>query len=85
VVRPVSLPVAWTYDLSLQSVTLGAGETREVELTLYPSDDLLEGDLIQVTVEGYVGSELIGGLLMEYLVPSLTLSPDIIFADGFES
>lgn len=84
VVRPVSLPLGWTYDLSQHSITLGAGEIAEVDLTLFPSGHMLEGDLVQVTVEGYVDDELIGGLLLEHLVPSLTPVQDLIFADGFE-
>jgi hypothetical protein len=72
VVRPVSLPLGWTYALNRQNVTVDEGETIEVALTLYPGNDLLEGDLVQVTVEGYVDSELIGGVLMEYLTPHLT-------------
>jgi hypothetical protein len=72
VVRPVNLPLGWTYVLSLQNVTVDEGETVEVDLTLYPGADLLEGDLVQVTVEGYVNGELVGGILMEYLTPHLT-------------
>ncbi|MFW6063750.1 MAG: Ig-like domain-containing protein [Chloroflexota bacterium] len=75
VVRPVTLPVGWTYQLSQQSVTVGEDQTSEVALTLTPGDDLLEGDLVQVTVEGYVNDELVGGTLMEYLTPRLTPTP----------
>jgi hypothetical protein len=71
-VRPVNLPLGWTYSLSQKSFTLAEGETAEATLTLYPGDHLLEGDLVQVTVEGSVGGELVGGILMEYLTPSLT-------------
>lgn len=79
VVRPVSLPLGWTYALNRQNVTVDEGETIEVALTLYPGNDLLEGDLVQVTVEGYVDGELIGGVLMEYLTPHLT--PRSLFHD----
>jgi hypothetical protein len=79
VVRPVSLPLGWTYALNRQNVTVDEGETIEVALTLYPGNDLLEGDLVQVTVEGYVDGELIGGILMEYLTPHLT--PRSLFHD----
>ena len=72
VVRPVNLPLGWTYQLDRQSVTVGEGQTVEVSLTLYPGDGLLEGDLVQLTVEGYVNDELIGGVLTEYLTPHLT-------------
>jgi hypothetical protein len=79
VVRPVSLPLGWTYALNQQNVTVNEGETVDVTLTLYPGNELLEGDLVQVTVEGYLNGELIGGVLMEYLTPHLT--PRSLFHD----
>jgi hypothetical protein len=71
VVRPINLPLGWTYELSPQSVTLGEGETEQATLTLYPDNELLEGDPVQVTVEGFVNGELVGGIQMDYLTPFL--------------
>jgi hypothetical protein len=50
-----------------QSVTLGEGARAQATLT--PDGELLEGDLVQVTVEGYVNGELVGGIQMDYLTP----------------
>ncbi|HSM24146.1 MAG TPA: Ig-like domain-containing protein [Anaerolineaceae bacterium] len=69
VVRPVSLPLSWTYELSQQSIVVNEDETVDVILTLYPGSDLIQGDLVQLSVEGFVNGELVGGILMEYLTP----------------
>ncbi len=71
VVRPLNLPLDWTYELNTPSFTLAAGEAAKATLTLYPGREMLEGDLVQVAVEGYVDGELVGGIIMEHNTPSL--------------
>ncbi|GMR09685.1 MAG: hypothetical protein BMS9Abin28_0505 [Anaerolineae bacterium] len=51
---------------------LAASEVATATLTLYPGSEMLEGDLVQVAVEGYVDGELVGGIIMEHNTPSLT-------------
>jgi len=63
VVRLLNLPLDWTYELNSPSFTLAAGEVANATLTLYPGSDMLEGDLVQVAVEGYVDGELVGGII----------------------
>jgi len=70
--RPVNLPLDWTYELSSSSFTLDADEVASATLTLYPGREMLEGDLVQVAVEGYVNGELVGGIVMEYNTPKTT-------------
>ncbi|MFV1859544.1 MAG: Ig-like domain-containing protein [Anaerolineales bacterium] len=72
VVRPLNLPLDWTYELSSPFFTLAATEVATATLTLYPGSEMLEGDLVQVAVEGYVDGELVGGIIMEHNTPSLT-------------
>ena len=79
VVRPVNLPLGWTYELSQKSATIAEGESISATLTLNPSGELLEGDLVQVMVEGYVDGALIGGIRMDYLTPFLT--PRVFYYD----
>jgi len=79
VVRPVNLPLGWTYELSQKSTTIAEGESISATLTLNPSGELLEGDLVQVMVEGYVDGALIGGIRMDYLTPFLT--PRVFYYD----
>ncbi len=72
VVRPLHLPLDWTYELSSPAFSLAAGEIATATLTLYPGREMLEGDLVQVAVEGYVDGGLVGGIIMEQNTPSLT-------------
>lgn len=68
-VRPVNLPVNWTYELSSANVAVDEGETQTVTLTLYPGSEQLEDDVVQVTVEGYVDGDLVGGILLQHTTP----------------
>ena len=70
VVRPVQLPLGWTYRLSTTSLVLGAGETATVTLTVDAGHTVPEDSLARLSVEGYIGSDLIGGILFEQEVPA---------------
>jgi len=63
VVRPVQLPLGWTYRLSTTSLALGAGETATVTLTVDVGHTVPEDSLARLSVEDYLGSDLIGGIL----------------------
>jgi len=69
VARAVNLPLDWTYELNSSSLTLNADEVATATLTLYPGREMLEGDLVQVAVEGYVDGGLVGGIIMEHNTP----------------
>lgn len=69
VVRPVALPVGWSYELDKRAPVLEAGESTTVTLTLYPSGSLVEGVVPQVAVEGFIGNEYIGGVLIRAGLP----------------
>ncbi|MEM8532161.1 MAG: Ig-like domain-containing protein [Chloroflexota bacterium] len=71
-VRPVSLPLGWSYELDTTSVELDAGATTNATITLIPDGTLTEGVEPQVAVEGYIGSEFVGGILFEGGIPSTT-------------
>ncbi len=81
-VRPVDLPVNWTYDLSATSITLEPDETASVTLTLRPrNNQMIEETEIQVAVEGFIGSENIGGILFEYRSPRYYATADEVPTD----
>ena len=63
VVRPVQLPLGWTYRLSTTSLALGAGQTATVTLTVDVGHTVPEDSLARLSVEDYLGSDLIGGIL----------------------
>jgi hypothetical protein len=69
-VRPVDVPLNWTYRLDNPAPTLGAGETTTVTLTIDPSDIMLEDTMVRLAVEGFVDGEYIGGILFKRVAPS---------------
>lgn len=79
VVRPVEMPVGWSYGLSDRAPTLDAGETATVVLTLEPDGTLVQGGRVRLAVEGYVDGVRTGGLMVEKRFPPLR-----IFRGGFE-
>jgi hypothetical protein len=69
-VRPVNLPVNWSYRLDNPAPVLDAGEAATVTLTLSPGDvPMVEGTQIQAAVEGYIDGDYIGGILFERWAP----------------
>ncbi|MEM7705899.1 MAG: Ig-like domain-containing protein [Pseudomonadota bacterium] len=84
VVKPLNIPSNWTYELSDRSITLDAGQIEIVTLTLNPSASNLGGDRVDLAVEGYIGDELLGGILFDYTLPQLIENVDGVFANGFE-
>lgn len=73
-VRPVSLPLGWSYELDTTSVELDPGETTNATITLIPDGTITEGVEPQVAVEGYIGSEFVGGILFQGGIPSTLAS-----------
>jgi VCBS repeat-containing protein len=70
-VRPVDLPLSWSYELDTSAPTLAAGETTTVTLTLSPGDggQAVEGSTVRVAVEGFIDGEYIGGVLLQQRTP----------------
>ena len=64
-VRPVDVPLNWTYSLDNPAPSLAAGETTTVTLTIDPGDDILEGTMVRLAVEGFIDSDYVGGILFE--------------------
>jgi hypothetical protein len=69
-VRPVNLPINWSYSLDDPAPVLDAGEEVTVTLTLSPgTTPMVEGTQIQVAVEGYIEGDYIGGIVFERWAP----------------
>jgi len=69
-VRPIDLPSDWLVTTSPVSVTLAAGEQTTVTVTLIPGAAAVQGVTPRVAVEGYIGTELLGGVVMNVIVPN---------------
>lgn len=73
---PVDLPAGWTAAVVPQQLILGAGAQTEVQVRITPLGPAVQGTSTRVAVEGYIGSELLGGVLVETLVPYNVSKPD---------
>jgi hypothetical protein len=67
--RPISLPAGWTVNLSTTRVTLEPGAKAKVAMTIVPSGPTVQGTIVKVAVEGFVGDELLGGVVAEVVIP----------------
>lgn len=66
---PIDLPAGWTADVTPDQVTLDAGEETTAIILLTPQGPSVQGTSVRVAVEGYIGSELLGGVVAEMLIP----------------
>jgi hypothetical protein len=67
--RPLDLPADWAVFITPTSATLDPGATMTATVTLIPGTAVVQGAATRVAIEGYVGDELIGGLVLALGVP----------------
>jgi hypothetical protein len=67
--RRIDLPADWMINVSPASATLAPSETITVTVTVMPGSAIPQGSTPQVAVEGYVGSQLLGGVAIDVVVP----------------
>jgi hypothetical protein len=67
--RRIDLPADWTVSVSPEQVTLGPGEEATVTVSVLTGSLVPQGSLPRVAVEGYAGSQLLGGVEVEIVVP----------------
>jgi len=67
--RPIDLPADWGAAVSPSQVVLGPGEQTSVTVQILPGSPISQGSRPQVAVEGYAGSQLLGGVVIEMLAP----------------
>jgi hypothetical protein len=70
--RRIDLPADWMIGVSPSQVTLDPGQTVTVTVTVMPGSAVPQGSLPQITVEGYVGGTLLGGVAIDVVVPYYT-------------
>jgi hypothetical protein len=70
VVRPVEVPLGWTYSLDNPSPTLSPTATATVTLNINPGGAQLRGTTVRLAVEGFIDGEYIGGILFERIAPA---------------
>ncbi|MGB3715861.1 MAG: hypothetical protein WA996_15650 [Candidatus Promineifilaceae bacterium] len=68
-IRPVEVPLGWTYRLDNPAPELEPGETTTVTLTIDPDGPVLRDADMRIAVEGFIGDELTGGILFNPTIP----------------
>jgi hypothetical protein len=67
--RRIDLPADWAVSVSPAQVTLAPGEQISATVTIAAGAPLPQGSLPSVAVEGYSGSQLLGGVTIQVVVP----------------
>lgn len=76
IVRPVDVPPDWQVEVNPRQVTLAPGDFITATLQLTPGAGMPQDTLVEVAVEGYAGSQLLGGIAVQ------VLAPEQVFYDG---
>jgi hypothetical protein len=75
-VRRVDLPDDWVVTLSTLAVTLDPAAVATVAITIAPGSPVVQGTSPRVAVEGYAQGQLVGGVVLDTLVPqSVAVGP----------
>ncbi|MDQ3249110.1 MAG: Ig-like domain-containing protein, partial [Chloroflexota bacterium] len=67
--RRVGLPADWMVSVSPAQAVLAPGEQTTVTVRIVPGSPTPQGSIPRVAIEGYAGSELLGGIAVEVVVP----------------
>jgi hypothetical protein len=70
--RRIDLPADWTVYVSPVQVTLAPGEQTTVTVTIITGSPVPQGITPRVAVEGYAGTTLLGGVVIDTMVPNYT-------------
>jgi hypothetical protein len=67
--RRVDLPADWLISVSPAQVQLAPGQEISVTVSIVPGAPVPQGSVPRVAIEGYAGSTLLGGVVLDVLVP----------------
>jgi hypothetical protein len=68
--RRIGLPADWSAALSPAQVTLAPGQQVTVTVTIQAGTPVAQGSRPSLAVEGYAGSQLLGGVVVQVFVPN---------------
>jgi hypothetical protein len=68
--RRVDLPADWLISVSPAQAQLAPGEELSVTISIVPGAPVPQGSVPRVAIEGYAGSTLLGGVVLDVLVPN---------------
>ncbi|MDP2706337.1 MAG: Ig-like domain-containing protein, partial [Burkholderiales bacterium] len=61
--RRIDLPADWTVNVSPAQISLAPGQQTTITVSVSPGAPLPQGSIPRVAVEGYAGSQLLGGVV----------------------
>ncbi len=67
--RRLDIPNDWIVSMDWISGTLAAGQQITATVTIIPASASVQGTQPKVAVEGYIGDQLIGGVVLSVVVP----------------
>ncbi len=70
VARRIDLPADWAVTVSPAQVTLGPGQQTTVTVSILTGSPAPQGSVPRVAVEGYANSQLLGGVVVDVIVPN---------------
>jgi hypothetical protein len=68
-VRRIDLPADWAVNVSPAQVTLAPGAVATVTVNILTGSPVPQGSAARVAVEGYAGSQLLGGVAVDVIAP----------------
>ncbi len=68
--RRIDLPADWAVAVSPAQVTLAPGEVTTVTVNILTGSPAPQGSVPRVAVEGYANNQLLGGVVVEVIVPN---------------
>ena len=71
-IRPIDMPPDWLVSVSPASATLAPGESLTVTVRYVPGTPVPQATTVRFAVEGYIGSDLVGGVVVDSLIPYYT-------------
>jgi hypothetical protein len=68
--RRIDLPADWAVTVSPAQVTLAPGEVTTVTVNILTGSPAAQGSVPRVAVEGYTSGQLLGGVVVDVIVPN---------------
>jgi hypothetical protein len=68
--RRIDLPADWAVDVSPAQVTLAPNQLTTVTVSILTGSPAPQGSVPRVAVEGYANSQLLGGVVVDVIVPN---------------
>ena len=73
--RRIGLPADWAIDVTPPQVTLAPGDQTTATVHVTAGSPIPQGTILRVAVEGWAGTQLVGGVTIDVVAPRYTTLP----------